>query len=136
MGCKICYPPKEYELPALNEAMPCFENGDYAQAFELALPLAEQGITEAQCMVGGFYQTGLGGEMNHLAAEMWLRKAGEQGCGLAWHNLSTLYLTGGEGFEPNKDEALSCRRKAIENGFDLSVEFPASWSKCYEELLG
>ena len=135
MSCKICYPPKEHELPDLNEALSCFESGEYARAFELALPFAEQGITIAQCMVGGFYQTGLGGEVNGLAAEKWLRQAGEQGCGLAWHNLSTLYLTGGDGVEPNKAEALKCRRRAIENGFDLSAEFPESWGKCYEDLL-
>ena len=135
MGCRVCYPPKEYESADLKGALACFGEGDYAGAFALALPMAEGGVAMAQCMVGGLYQTGLGGESDALAAERWLRKAGEQGCGLAWHNLSTLYLTGGDGVEPNRDEARRCRRKAIENGFDLSAEFPESWSKCYEDLL-
>ena len=119
MSCKLCCPPKKHEFADLNEALACFESGDYAKAFALALPFAEQGITIAQCLVGGFYQTGLGGEMNGLAAEEWLRKAGEGGCALAWHNLSTLYLVGASGIEMNRDEAMECRRKAYENGFDL-----------------
>jgi hypothetical protein len=119
MSCKVCYLTKEYEFPALKEALDCFENGDYARAFELALPFAEHGLTIAQCLVGGFYLTGLGGERNGLAAENWLRQAGEGGCALAWHNLSTLYVVGAPDVEVNRDKAMECRRKAYENGFDL-----------------
>ena len=119
MSCKICYPSKGYEWADLNEALACSERGNYSRAFELALPFAEQGITVAQCLVGAFYQTGLGDEVNGHAAETWLRKAGEGGCALAWHNLSTLYLVGVPGFGMNREEALECRRKAAENGFDL-----------------
>ncbi len=122
MSCKVCYPPREYEFADLNEALACRENGDYARAFELALPFAEQGITIAQCLVGGFYQTGLGGELNGFAAEKWLRKAGEGGCGAAWHNLSTLYFVGAPDVEMNREEAMECRRKAYENGFDVIRE--------------
>jgi TPR repeat protein len=87
----------------------------------LALPFAKQGITVAQCLVGVCYQIGAGGEVNGRAAETWLRKAGEGGCALAWHNLSTLYLVGAPGFKMNREEAMECRRKAVENGFDLIV---------------
>lgn len=135
MSCKICYPAREYEDVGLNEALACLEAGNYAKACELALPLAEQGVAVAQCMVGGLYQTGLGIEADSLSAEKWLRAAGEQGCGLAWHNLWNLYMVGGSGIAPNKTEALQCRKKAIETGFDLEVEFPHLWTKCYEDLL-
>lgn len=94
-----------------------------------------RGDVKAQCLVGGLYQSGLGGEVDIQAALKWLHKAGEQGCGLAWHNLSTLYLTGGEGLEPNAERARDCQRRAIENGFDFSVEFPESWTNCYQTLL-
>jgi len=119
MSCKVCHPPKEYESDELNAALACSERGNYSEAFQLALPFAEQGVTIAQCLVGVFYQTGMGGKVNGHAAETWLRKAGEGGCALAWHNLSTLYLVGAPGFEMNREEALECRRKAAENGFDL-----------------
>ena len=135
MTCKICHSSSVVESPELNDAVSQFENKNYGKALELALPLAEKGEARAQCLVGGLYQTGLGGAMNISAAIGWLQKAGEQGCGLAWHNLSTIYLTGGEGLNPNKEEALRCRKRAIENGFDFSVEFPASFTGCYEDLI-
>ena len=135
MTCKICHSSSAVESPELNRAVSQFENGNYGKALELALPLAEKGDATAQCMVGGLSHTGLGGKIDIPAAIGWLQKAGEQGCGLAWHNLSTLYLTGGDRIEANKDEALRCRQRAIENGFDFNVEFPESWTSCYEELF-
>jgi TPR repeat protein len=133
MSCKVCYPPKEYEFANFNEALACFENGDYARAFEMALPFAEQGMTIAQCLVGGLYQTGLGGEMSGLAADKWLRQAGEGGCALAWHNLSTLYDVGAPGIEMNRDEVMECRRKAYERGFDLIA--PEGRDKWYGDVV-
>ena len=131
MSCKICYPSDV----AVEDFLTCSERGDYERAFELALPLAENGNIAAQCLVGGLLQVGLGTQADDLAAEKWLRCAGEKGCGLAWHNLSTLYLTGSESLSPNRDKARECRDKAIENGFDLSVDFSSLKTQCYEDLL-
>ena len=120
----------------LDDAIACVENGEFRRALGLALPFAMRGDVKAQCLVGGLYQRGLGGELDIQAALNWLHQAGEQGCGLAWLNLSTLYLTGSEGIEPSPERATEYRRRAIENGFDFAAEFPESWTNCYQSLLG
>jgi TPR repeat protein len=107
----------------------------FASGLALALPVAEMGDAKAQCLVSGLYLNGLGTQIDSQAAVGWLRKAGEQGCALAWHNLSNLYLVGGVGIEINKEEALVCRQRAIQHGFDVRVELPKSWTKCYEDLF-
>jgi len=112
-----------------------FAEGDYLRAFELAVPLADQGITEAQCLAGSLSLTGLGGSRDERAAEEWLRAAGEKGCGLSWHNLSNLYRVGGENIPADKEEGQRCRQKAIENGFDLEAEFPWMMTQFYADAL-
>jgi uncharacterized protein len=135
MNCKLCDTQPIHRHPELDDAIACVENGEFRRALELTLPIAMRGDVKAQCLVGGLYQSGLGGEVDIQAALNWLHQAGEQGGGLAWHNLSTLYLTGGEGLEPNAERAREYKRRAIENGFDFSVEFPESWTNCYQTLL-
>lgn len=103
----------------MQVAISYFENGDFVNAFKTALPLAEIENAAAQCMIGSFLMTGMGVKANDVAAEKWLIKAGTQGCGLAWNNLSTFYLTGGKTLLPNKDKAEECLNKAKENGFDI-----------------
>ncbi|HRH40445.1 MAG TPA: hypothetical protein PKY82_02285 [Pyrinomonadaceae bacterium] len=120
ISCKICHP--SVKVFDVEKALTCFERGDYEQAYELALPLAENGNVVAQCMVGSLLQVGFGTQADDLAAEKWLTCAGEKGCGLAWHNLSTLYLTGGKTLSPNSDKARECRDKAIKNGFNWGYE--------------
>ena len=135
MACRICSPPQEGECAELNEALRCFEQGQYTEALEHALPLAERGITKAQCMVGGALSVGFIIRADYEKAEKMLLEAGEKGCALAWHNLMNLYLAGSDGIPPDKEKARICHRKAKENGFDLFKEFPEYLAQCTEELL-
>ena len=135
MSCRICDSIVASESPELNEALVCLENGNYAHALELALPAAHKGEAIAQCLLGGLYLNGLGVKIDSQVAVGWLEQAGEQGCGPAWHNLSILYLTGGDGIEPDQEAALRYRQRAIENGFDFVGQFSRAWTSCYEELL-
>lgn len=120
MKCEICNQLEECSVKDMQLAISYFENGDFNKAFKAALPLAEKENVAAQCMIGSFLMTGMGVEANDVAAEKWLTKAGTQGCGLAWSNLSALYLTGGKTLLPNRDKARECLSKAKENGFDAN----------------
>ncbi len=94
------------------------ERGDFIYARNCLLPLAEAGDPQAQLIVAGFYHTGLGIEPDGLRAAHWYLKAAEQHViendisGLAFHNLSTLYITGCPGVEPDKGLARIFHQRA------------------------
>jgi TPR repeat protein len=94
------------------------ERGDYLHALGALLPLAEAGDPQAQLIIAGFYHAGLGMDADGMRAAFWYLKAAEQSViindvsGLAFHNLSTLYITGGPGVEPDKGLARLFRSKA------------------------
>lgn len=51
------------------------QQGDYHKAFNLALPLAEQGDKSAQATVASLYLDGIGGERDVEKAKFWYEKA-------------------------------------------------------------
>ncbi len=55
------------------------ERGDYATAFKISLPLAEQGNADAQSILGEMYDDGQGFAQDYAEAVKWYRKAAEQG---------------------------------------------------------
>ncbi len=71
-----------------------FEAGNYAEARELWLPLAEAGDAEAQNAVGTIYYLGLGVERNYRKALEWFEQAAKQGHSRAQRNLGMLYMDG------------------------------------------
>ncbi len=54
---------------------------DFAEAFQLCKPLAEQGDADAQNRVGWMYSKGKGVPQDYAEALKWLRLAAEQGWG-------------------------------------------------------
>ncbi|HVI78087.1 MAG TPA: hypothetical protein VM715_07965, partial [Candidatus Acidoferrum sp.] len=60
-------------------------NKDFAKAWEHALPHANAGDSNAQCMMGFLCEFGPLRDVQ--AAELWLRKAVEQRNAVAWNNL-------------------------------------------------
>ncbi len=79
------------ELEKIIEAM---ERGDYATAFKISLPLAEQGDAEAQYNLGSMYDEGLGVPQDYAEAVKWYRKAAEQGNAKAQNKLGFMYKEG------------------------------------------
>jgi TPR repeat protein len=65
----------------LEDAAAAYGRGDYATAFGLWLPLAEQGSAQAQLNLGRMYENGEGVSQNRDAAMEWYRKAAEQRVG-------------------------------------------------------
>src|SRR6266700_2474634 len=60
------------------DAEAAYSRGDYATAFKIWLPLAEQGSAEAQRNVGRMYERGEWVAQDKQAAAEWYRKAAEQ----------------------------------------------------------
>lgn len=66
----------------------------YTMAYNLYLPLANQGIAEAQYKVGLMKNGGLGVNVDYHAAAEWFKKAADQGYLDAQHNLGKSYKKG------------------------------------------
>ena len=104
---------------SFDEGQAAYDNQDYSKAFGILLPHAEEGLAEAQCMIGSMYHLGLGIHVNGAMAVTWYRRAAEQGHPLAYHNLGCLYHTGVPDLQPDPEKATECYRKAEEHGFDM-----------------
>ena len=58
----------------LQQAVTAYQSGDYAQAFKLLQPLAQQGDALAQNNLGFMYQNGFGVAQNYQQAKAWYQK--------------------------------------------------------------
>lgn len=88
--------------------------GHFATALRAWLPLAEEGIPEAQNNVGHMYERGMGVAQNYSVAMQWYRRAAEAGLAEAQLNIGLLYYYG-YGVATNQREAVSWFRQAAEN---------------------
>jgi TPR repeat protein len=92
-----------------EDAVAAYERGDYATAYRLFKPMAEQGHAEAQYNLGGMYAEGRGVPQDYGKAVKWFRKAAEQGHAEAQYNLGGMYF-GGRGVQPFDFEGPCIRR--------------------------
>jgi hypothetical protein len=77
-----------------EDAKSAYNRGDYATAYRLIKPMAEQGHAEAQYNLGGMYAEGRGVPQDYGEAAKWFRKAAEQGHAEAQYNLGGMYFRG------------------------------------------
>jgi hypothetical protein len=78
----------------LDDGQAAYERGDYAEALQLLVPLAERGDARAQYMLGLAYDRGNGVPQDHAKAAIWYRKAAVQGAPDARASLGALYARG------------------------------------------
>jgi TonB family protein len=78
----------------LQKAYQAERQGDYAAAYALLEPLAQQGNASAQLSVGLLYRNGQGIARDDVQAVLWFRKAAAQGNASAENNLGMMYLDG------------------------------------------
>lgn len=116
---------------SVDEANAALQKGDYNQAFNLILPLAEEGNATAQSVMGFLYYQGEAVPQDFKAAVSWWEKAAEQGEITAQINLGKAYFYG-EGVK--QDLAMSAQFFAIaaENGNaeaqrNLGLAYHAGW---------
>ena len=88
---------------------------DEAEVVKRYRKTAEQGIAEAQFILGFCYDNGRGVGQDKKEAAKWYRKAAEQGDGKASYYLGEM-CENGLGVEKNEAEAVKWYRKAAENG--------------------
>ncbi|MBM89109.1 MAG: hypothetical protein CMQ41_12110 [Gammaproteobacteria bacterium] len=90
------------------------ERGHFATALRSWIPLAEEGVPEAQNNVGHMYEKGQGVAQNYSVAMQWYRRAAESELAEAQLNIGLLYYYG-YGVATNHREAVSWFRLAAEN---------------------
>jgi hypothetical protein len=71
-----------------------FKRGDYATERRLLRPLAEQGNSVAQAILGNMYYSGTGVPQNSAEAVKWHRRSAEQGFAEAQMSLGAMYNLG------------------------------------------
>lgn len=89
------------------------ERGQYLTAIRSWLPLAEEGMPDAQVNLGHMYNEGFGVERDLDAAFYWYQLAAEAGVGEAKYNLGLLYFSG-EGVAKDLGVAINLFREAEE----------------------
>lgn len=105
----------------LSDAEKALKEKDYATAFRLFKPLAEQGNSEAQANLGLMYELGRGVNKDFFEAFKWYRSAAEQGTAWAQTNLGLAYASG-RGTEKDYKEAAKWFRRAALQGSTRAQE--------------
>jgi TPR repeat protein len=101
----------------IESARQAAANKNYASAFQQYMQLAEAGNTEAQYLVGLFYENGWGGGIpkDPKAALYWLHKSANAGNNEAKRTLARKYEDG-EGVKKNPRLAIKFLTEAAESG--------------------
>jgi TPR repeat protein len=79
---------------AVARASAAYDRGDYVRAVDLLTPLASQGNTRAQAMLGFMYENGYGKPQAYDAAALFYREAANKGDSFAQCRLGLLYDKG------------------------------------------
>jgi TPR repeat protein len=116
----------------LEEGKQAYLAQDYAKAFEILQPLAEQGQPDAQLTLGIMYDYGQGVPQDNAKALEWYRKAALHGSPSVQHNLGVKYFDG-IGIPRNYLEAYRWWRMAAAAGF---AESQYSLGELYASGLG
>ena len=90
--------------------------GEYSNAFDKWLPLAEKNYAEAQASIAWLFQSGLGVAKDISKALRYYRLAAEQDHATAQNNLGVMYEQG-LGVEKNLSTAREWYRKSAEQGY-------------------
>lgn len=114
-----------FDSPEMLRVLESMEKGDYSNAFELLVPLAQTGNPKAQCNLANLYHFGWGVkvdaekaiELYHKVAQQNIRE--EYLSGLAYQSLATIYITGLPGIQPDVGRAAEFAARAKELGFKM-----------------
>jgi TPR repeat protein len=79
---------------SFDDAAAAMQRNDYQAAAQILRPLAEQGLADAQTMLGAMYNTGQGVALDHAEAVKWFRAAARQGDAGGQDSLGLAYEEG------------------------------------------
>ena len=99
----------------LEEGQAAYQARDYPKALQVLRPLAEQGNSQAQALLGIMYDNGQGVDKDPREAFKWYLKAAEQGMPTAQHDIGVKYFQG-VGVEQNYQEAAKWWEQAANAG--------------------
>lgn len=91
LGVALCLAVNIAAAGPLEDAQIAYNNADYETALRLLMPLADQGIPDAQFNLGVLYANGQGVALNNGEAVRWYQRAAEQGYANAQYNLAIMY---------------------------------------------
>ena len=114
--------------------MDAYRRGDYAAAYRILRPLAEQGDSGAQYQLGVMYAGGEGVLQEDTEALRWYRKSAELGNLVAQMELGFIYSTG-EGVSQDNVEAERWFRRFSEHFAEHFRNSGLEPSKTYDDYL-
>jgi len=100
-------------------ARAAFDKEDYASAYKLFRPQAEQGTAEAQFRLGLMHKFGWGAERDHSVAARWFQAAAEQSHPDAQFELG-IYFKDGRGVTRDLKQAAAWFLKSSEQGVGIA----------------
>jgi TPR repeat protein len=115
-GLAVCLLTQTAVAGPLEDAQTAFNRQDYASAFKLMQPLAEQGVPAAQTALGWMYARAEGTNLDFREAMKWYQRAADQGYAEAQYLLGKVYENK-EGVPYNGPEAVKWYKLAADQGF-------------------
>jgi S1-C subfamily serine protease len=98
-----------------QDGFDAYQEQDFKTAHKLWLPLAEQGLVNAQYNLGTMYYDGKGVPQDHKEAVRWYRLSADQGLAKAQLRLGLMYANG-TGVPQDYEEAVKWYRLSAEQG--------------------
>ena len=105
----------------LDDAVTAMRAGDFAEAYCIMRPLADDGDPDAQYNIGWMYLNGYGLRINDNLALEWWRKAAQQGHTDASFSIGMLYSLGEGEVPKDTDKAIDAYLVAAEDGHDDAI---------------
>lgn len=102
----------------VSDAVDSMRAGNYAEAYCVLKPYAEDGDPEAQYNIGWMYMNGYGLMMNDQLALEWWQRASDQGYIDATFSLAMLYSQGEGRVKADMDKAVEYYLMAVEDGHE------------------
>ncbi len=105
----------------LDDAVEAMRSGDFAEAYCIMRPLAEDGDADAQYNIGWMYLNGYGLRVNDNLALEWWKKASDQGHSDASFSIGMLYSLGEGEVSKDSDEAINYYLIAADDGHEDAI---------------
>lgn len=125
----LCLPAVPHADP--NAGVHAYERGDFAAAYRIWKPEAENGNADLQFKLGVMNEWGMGGAPDYREAVKWYRRAAEQGHAEAQFTLGFMYGSG-QGVPQNDVQAYAWYELAAANGHKSAREFRDATAKRLE----
>jgi len=105
----------------LDDAVTAMRSGDFAEAYCMMRPLAEEGDADAQYNIGWMYMNGYGLRVNDSLALEWWEKAADQGHSDASFSIGMLYSLGDGEISKDSEAAIDNYLVAAVDGHEDAI---------------